>query len=159
MTGSIVPVEFARPDDAPAIAALARDTIEQGLGWSWRPQRVLASLRDRDTNVVVMRSQGRVAAFGIMRYARSDAYLMLLAVAPGRRRRGLGSRLLRWLEDTALVAGIGVIRLEARAGNAAGRAFYQANGYLEIESLPDHYARRVDGVRLAKDLWNGVAVD
>jgi ribosomal protein S18 acetylase RimI-like enzyme len=151
-------VEFAIARDATPIAELSRDTIESGLGWTWRPQRVLASIRASNSNVVVIRVDTAVAAFGIMHYAASEAYLALLAVTPGQRRSGLGTRLLTWFEDTALVAGIGVIRLEARASNRVAREFYRANGYLEIEPLPGHYQGRVDGVRLAKDLWNGVVV-
>jgi len=152
-------IELARASDAQTLALLSRETIEQGLAWSWRPRRVLASIRASNTNVVVIRGQATVNAFAMMHYTMSEAYLALLAVRPGQRRRGLASGLLQWLERTALTAGIGVVHLEALASNHGGRAFYRARGYREIEALPRHYQDRMDGVRLAKDLWDTVERD
>jgi len=151
-------LRLATRDDATTIARLSRDRIEQGLGWSWTTPRVLRSIRDRETNVVVAMSASVPLGFGIMKYHDDEAHLLLLAVGDAHTRRGIGTALVDWLERAALVAGIGRVMLEARATNADARLFYQRLGYREIQSLPGYYQGREACVRLAKDLWVGRAV-
>ncbi|MEJ2347069.1 MAG: GNAT family N-acetyltransferase [Gammaproteobacteria bacterium] len=144
---------LATPADAPAIAALSRDLIESGLGWSWTPMRVARNIRDRDTVVVAAGAPDRMAGFAIMYFAMEEAHLTLLAVRPDRRRAGLGSRLVRWLEASALTAGIGIVHLEARASNAGARAFYERLGYRCVERLHGYYRGREDALHMTHDLW------
>jgi ribosomal-protein-alanine N-acetyltransferase len=145
-------LRLATARDAPAIAAMSRDLIEAGLGWSWTPSRVRGALASRDTNVVVARTPGRVIGFGIMRYRMWTAHLDLLAVAPDHRRRGLGRRLVEWLEAVAEVAGVVSVYVEARASRAETLAFYGRLGYAEVERLLRYYGGREDAIRLAKAL-------
>ncbi len=150
-------IRLAGASDAQPIASMSRDCIEAGLGWSWRPARVQRSISDAATNVVVCRDPQGLAGFAIMKYGEEEAHLLLLAVHASRRRRGIGSALLAWLEATARTAGLGVIRLEARCGNAAAGAFYRKLGYRPIARVPGWYCGIEDGVRFAKDLWEGRA--
>lgn len=155
----------ATASDAIQIAMLSRDHIEYGLHWRWTPARVLASIRDRATNVIVAdgeayrdapatRGDARLLdGFGIMKYRDDEAHLYLLGVNPLRQGLGIGSALVHWLESAALIAGIGFICVEARSTNAAARAFYGRLGYREMTVLPRYYMGREDAVRLAKDLW------
>ncbi len=106
MTSPRLSLTQARLADAEAIARMSRDWIEHGLGWSWTPSRVAASVRSRNALVVVARDGERVAGFGIMRYGDEDAHLDLRGVAPHHRGAGVGQQLLEWLEQHALVAGI-----------------------------------------------------
>ena len=145
-------LRLASRDDAAAIARLSRDRIEQGLSWSWTPPRVLRSIRDRETNVVVAPGADGPIGFGIMKYQDDDAHLLLLAVRAEYARQGIGGALLEWLEHAARVAGIGRVVLEARATNADARAFYRRFGYLEIQSLPGYYQGQEACVRLVKHL-------
>ena len=146
-------MRLATLDDAAAIARMSRDLIEQGLGWSWTTPRVLRSVRDADTNVVLALEDQRVAGFAIMRYGDVEAHLLLLAVQPAAQRRGVGTALTRWVEGSALVAGIGQVYLEVRAGNAAARGFYERLGYVAVQALPGYYQARETAVRMARDLW------
>jgi ribosomal-protein-alanine N-acetyltransferase len=132
---------------------MSRQFIETGLGWSWTPARVAASVRDRETNVIVAESAGALIGFAIMTYGDESAHLTLLAVRENNRRRGLGSILLKWLETTALEAGVGRIRLETRAGNAAAIAFYGSKGYRAVRRLTGYYRGIEDALRLEKELW------
>jgi [ribosomal protein S18]-alanine N-acetyltransferase len=147
-------IRLASDADAQAIACMSRDCIEHGLGWSWRPARVRRSIADASTNVVVCRDALGLAGFAIMKYGDEEAHLLLLAVDARRRRRGVGSALLAWLESTARTAGLGVIRLETRRTNLAGQAFYSRLGYREIARVAGWYRGFEDGVRFAKDLWH-----
>lgn len=146
-------LRLARETDALAIAQMSRDQIERGLGWSWTTQRVLRSIFDAETNVVVALKAGKLCGFAIMKYHDDEAHLLLLAVQPGARRQGIGAALVAWLEQAALTAGVGQVWLEARQGNAAARAFYRQLGYREIQVLPGYYQGREACVRIARDLW------
>ena len=149
-------IELATRADASVIAALSRDVVEQGLGWSWTEPRVLKALRDDATNVIVARTQSKagkvVAGFAIMRYGDDSAHLVLFAVDAAHRRRGIGSALLSWLETTARTAGINTIQLEARSKNSEARAFYQQLGFNEIGVRVSYYRGVEDAVRFEKSL-------
>ncbi len=146
-------LQLATRADAGRIARMSRDRIESGLGWSWTAPRVLRSIDDAQTNVVLAKLADEMAGFGVMKYHDEEAHLLLLAVDAAATRRGVASALVEWLEASATVAGLGQVLLEARAGNAAARAFYRSRGYVEIQELPAYYRQREPAVRLAKDLW------
>jgi len=144
------PIRLARRADAAEIAAMSRDQIEQGLGWSWNDARVLRAIEARDTNVAVAADTGKLTAFGIMVYRDDTAHLMLFSVRPEHRRRGVGRELLRWLEAVALTAGIERISLECRRENAPARNFYADQGYHEMAIHKGYYRGVEDAVRLEK---------
>jgi ribosomal-protein-alanine N-acetyltransferase len=85
-------------------------------------------------------------------YADDTAHLNLLAVAAAHRRRGIGRRLVAWLEATALTAGTFTIALELRAGNEGARAFYAALGYRELARVPGYYQGRESAIRMVRDV-------
>lgn len=139
--------------DARPIAEMSRDDIEQGLGWRWTETRVLSCIRHPAINVAVAREGSALAGFGIMEYGEDEAHLLLFAVHRRRHRAGVGTALVRWLEATALTAGVGLIRLEARMDNPGARSFYRALGYRETGTIRGFYRGREDAVSIAKDLW------
>jgi len=147
------PIGLATPDDAAQIAAIARVDIEYGLPWGWTAARVARAIADPATNVAVLREEGALTAFGIMKYREDVAHLLLLAVRAPRRRSGVGSAMLVWLEDVARTAGIARLGVEARADNAAARAFYRHHGFEDLVTVPGMYSGKVDGVRLTKTLY------
>jgi len=147
-----VHIQLANFSDVTEIAEMSKTEIEYGLPWGWTPSRVSKAIIDPATNVAVAREQGVLVAFGIMKYQDEVAHLLLLAVRSSRRRAGLGSALLIWLEKVALIAGIGAIRLQARSDNAAARVFYRTHGYRETASVRGMYQGIVDGIRLEKKL-------
>ena len=143
-------ITLAEVADAAAIAVLSRDAIETGLSWRWTARRVLRSILDESTNVAVLRREGQLQGFAIMRYGDEEAHISLFAVRASQRRTGLGSALLAWLEATAQVAGIRTIKLEARAGNAAAKSFYRRHGFTETGLSPGYYEDVEDAVRMVK---------
>ncbi|KGQ20779.1 GNAT family acetyltransferase [Lysobacter dokdonensis DS-58] len=145
-------IRLATPADAQAIAALSRDAIERGLHWRYTPARILAAIRSRTTNVAVAHGTGALHAFAIMDYGDTTAHLVLLGVQTTQRRRGLGARLLTWLEDAARIAGIERVDVECRADNPGAIAFYRRCGYRVQGVFPHYYEGRIDAVRLAKTL-------
>ena len=145
-------VRLATPSDARAIAALSRDFIEHGLGWSYTPARIVAAIRSRTTNVAVIHARGCLFACGVMNYGDTRAHLVLLGVHPTQRRQGLGRMLLAWLEDCALVAGLETIGVEARADNPGAVRFYLDQGYAVRGRVPGYYSGVVDAICLEKPL-------
>lgn len=143
-------VGLARAAEAGRIALLSRAVIEHGLAWSWTPQRVLRSVRDPATNAIVARERGSLLGFAIMRYGDANAHLLLLAVDGTRRRRGVGSALLEWLDVTVRTAGLESIRVEVRAANDPARAFYRRHGFDQVRVLRGYYQGVDDAIVLAK---------
>jgi ribosomal-protein-alanine N-acetyltransferase len=154
--GTIVPmitqadIRLATLADAAEIAALARDTIEQGLPWTWHEARVARAIRANDSNVAVVGERGALVAFGIMAYGEHDAHLLLFAVRREQRRRHVGSLLLAWLEGVARELGLGRIRVECRRDNDAARNFYAEHAYHELAIQRRYYRGIADGVLLEK---------
>jgi ribosomal protein S18 acetylase RimI-like enzyme len=152
MTSSEPALRLARPADAAVIAVLSRDLIEYGLAWRWTAARVAASIRAPEINVLVASADDKIAGFGIMRYGDDDAHLDLLAVAPRYQRRGLGRKLLEWLENCAVMAGIFRIELEVRAANLGAQRFYQRMGYRAYADIPGYYQGAEAALRMRRDL-------
>jgi ribosomal-protein-alanine acetyltransferase len=152
MTRPDMSIGLAHVPDAADIARLSRDLIENGLAWSWTPERVARSVRSREALVVVARVPRRIAGFGIMRYGDDDAHLDLFGVDPEFRAQGLGRRLLEWLEKPALVAGITAVFLEVRASNQGAQAFYERLGYRKLSVVPRYYQGMESAVRMGRDL-------
>lgn len=148
-------IRLAEDRDAQQVAELSRKAVEHGLPWRWTPHAVTAAIRDVRTNVVLAEFSRAVIGFGVMLYEDDEAHLVLLAVDRPDRRKGLGSRLLLWLEDVAIAAGISRIRLECRAENTAALAFYRRHGYIENQQVLGMYHGVEDGVRLVKTVCSG----
>ena len=85
------------------------------------------------------------------------AHLLLFAVEPRWRRRGLGAELFRYLETLAKRGGIAELRLEVRARNRGARAFYRALGFAETSRLRGYYERREDALVLVRTLVSTAA--
>jgi len=145
-------IRLASGADAPAIADMSRQYIEYGLGWSWTAARIAAAIQDESTNVAVVHLSDGVVAFGIMHYGERTAHLALLAVHPMRRKQGIATRLVSWLEECADTAGIERIRVEARSDNPAAIAFYRKRGYAQTDRLAKYYRGVLDAVRFEKML-------
>lgn len=152
MTHSELSLRLARPAEAAAIAHLSRDLIEYGLQWRWTPERVAASIRAPNVNVLIASVHEKIVGFAIMRYGDDDAHLDLLAVAPPHRRAGVGCQLLRWLEQCAVEAGIFKIALEVRSGNEAAQRFYKRMGYRVLAEIPGYYQGVEAALRMGRDL-------
>lgn len=139
----------AKLSEAASIARLSRMIVEHGLPWRWTPGRVATAIRARDVEVAVIREGDTVAAFAVMEFQLDDAHLVLFGVAPEYQSRGLGRRLLRWLEAMVRNAGLAKVFLEVRADNHTGRAFYRSLGYSELEVRAGYYSGVADAVLMA----------
>ncbi len=145
-------LKLAAPADAAPIAMMSRELIEAGLPWSWTPERVARNLRQTDTLVLTARDGAPLAGFAIMQFGEEHAHLSLLAVRPDCQRQGVGRRLLQWLTESALTAGIAGIRLELRESNLGARRFYLNQGFAETLRMPGYYRGIETAVRMLREI-------
>lgn len=145
-------IRLARPSDARSLAQMSRDFVEKGLGWSWKPERVLAMIHRPETVVLLASTRFEVAGFAIMEFQDQHAHLNLLAVKPKLRRGGTGTALLQWLEESARVAGIASIFLEVRSENTDARNFYESLGYEVNKHKEGYYQGKESAVEMVHHL-------
>ncbi len=152
MSGSASgPIRLARAEDAAAIARMSRDEIETGLGWSWRPQRVLGAIRDPNTLAIVYAHE-QVDGFCITQFAEEIGHLSLLAVDSRSRRRGVGRQLVAWMLASARVAGLATIHVEMRTTNMTARAFYRTLGFEDAGVVAGYYRGVESALRMVLSL-------
>jgi len=149
---STITIGLGRIGDAPLIAAMSRELIEHGLPHAWTARRVGALIRHRESLVATARAGTDLVGFSLTQFGDTKAHLALLAVAPSHRRAGLGRRLVRWTEESAVIAGVFRIDLEVRAINPAALQFYASLGYVEHERIANYYSGIEDAIRLSHDL-------
>jgi ribosomal-protein-alanine N-acetyltransferase len=144
---------LGQPSDAYEVAVMSRYLIEVGLrGWTWPPDRVAKAIKARDTNVLVAEVKQHVVGFAIMDFGDTAGHLSLLAVKPTHQRCGVGRRMMGWLEEAALTAGITTVSLELRSNNFGARTFYRILGYKELSYIPGYYRGVETAVKMARDI-------
>ena len=148
----IITLGPARMGDAPWIANMSRSLIEEGLPWSWTPRRVATHMRQRESLVVTARSGTQLVGFAMAHFGTDTVRLTLLGVADTHQRIGIGTRLIEWVEESAVVAGLFTMMLEVRASNHSARRFYAAQGYREAGAVTRYYSGIEDAIRFTRSL-------
>lgn len=105
--------------------------------------------------VVARGAAGQPLGFALWRTISGDSELLLLAVAPEHRRRGVGQRLLSEFIEQARRQGVARVHLEVRDGNPA-IAMYQSAGFSRVGHRPLYYrgldGEQFDALTFARDL-------
>ncbi|RSV14084.1 GNAT family acetyltransferase [Sphingomonas sp. ABOLF] len=122
----VTPVE-AGPDDAAAVVALWQAA---GLTRPWNdPDADFArALAAADSAVLVLRDGAALIGSVLVGYDGHRGWVYYLAVAPDRRRHGLGRTLMLAAEAWLRARGCPKIQLMVRTGNADALAFYDRLG-------------------------------
>ena len=79
-------------------------------------------------------------------------HIYTIDVAVKHRRKGIGLRLLKELEQKFVEKGIETCYLEVRIDNVVARKLYRKQGYIETERLKGYYPMKTHGARLEKKL-------
>jgi ribosomal-protein-alanine N-acetyltransferase len=87
-----------------------------------------------------------------MQFGEERAHLVLMAVVPALRRRGVGRALLQWLLESAVVAGMASVHLELRERNRDAMAFYRTMGFAQTLLMSGYYQGREHAVRMVRVL-------
>jgi ribosomal-protein-alanine N-acetyltransferase len=142
----------ARIGDAPGIANMSRALIEPGLPWSWTPRRVANHMRQRENLVITAKDGREMVGFVMAQFGAETVHLTLLGVAATHQHRGIGRRLVTWVEESAVIAGLFLVKLEVRASNQSARRFYASLHYTELGATSGYYSGIEDAIRLSRDL-------
>jgi ribosomal protein S18 acetylase RimI-like enzyme len=152
MNHAAISLRPALARDSHAIALMSREHIEHGLPWKYDAARIQRSLARSDVQLPAACDRGALVGFALMEFGDERAHLVLMAVRPTHRRRGIGRRLLEWLIESALAAGIESVHLELRATNDGARRFYRMLGFGETILVPRYYEGRESAMRMVRVL-------
>jgi ribosomal-protein-alanine N-acetyltransferase len=143
--------------DLPEVMIVMESAFGETYGEAWTRSQVAGILPMAGVSLVLARSaaDGRCAGFSLARAVADEAELLLIAVLPGQRRRGVGRSLLSNFIDEARERGLRRVHLEVRHGNAA-TALYRELGFEPVGRRRDYYKgadrRRHDAITFARDL-------
>lgn len=87
----------------------------------------------------LMECAGMMVGYCVVAIAAGEAHLLNLSIAPGWKRRGLGSLLLEFVQRLVAERAAQRIFLEVRVSNAAARALYARAGFREIATRRGYY--------------------
>ncbi len=129
-------------------------SFEPRWGEAWTRRQVSDALVMPHTRAILMNAGGQVceraadeaAGFVLSRHAADEEELLLIAVDPTLRGRGIGRSLIEALFDASKDRGVKSVFLEMRKGNPAEN-LYAEMGFRPIGERRDYY-RLADGSRL-----------
>lgn len=137
----------ARPDDAPAIQACARQAYGRYVLRIGRPPAPMAAdyaalIAAGDVHVATG-ADGGFLGFIVYRAAGRDLLLENVAVLPGAAGRGIGKALIAHCEQAARAQGAAAVRLYTNAKMTENLALYPRLGYTETARRSEDGFERV----------------
>jgi ribosomal-protein-alanine N-acetyltransferase len=144
-------------NDVEAIEAVMRTAFDPRFGETWRVEQIFATITAPGGRLLALGGDGaRLLGFSLVRALAGEAELLLLAIEPSVRRRGLGSGLLLATMEDARRAGASTVFLEVREDNHPARRLYSSHGFVEIGQRPGYYRgegqRRYHAVSMRRSL-------
>jgi ribosomal-protein-alanine N-acetyltransferase len=124
--------------DIDTVAQLTDAAFDPRYGEAWTRNQCLGVLALPGVRLTLASVGADQAGFAMVRTVADEAELLLLAVAPACRRRGVGAALLRAVIGDCLDGGVADLHLEVRAGNEAV-ALYRANGFTKVGERRGYY--------------------
>ncbi|WP_240959273.1 GNAT family N-acetyltransferase [Novosphingobium olei] len=133
-------------DDLDRIMAVMEQAFAPEFGEAWNRRQVSDALLMPNTRYGLITSEGQpnvrtldtVAGFFLSRSILDEEELLLFAISPAFRRRGLGHALLARFIDSARSTGMKRLFLEMRDGNPAG-ILYSSHGFRAVGRRPNYY--------------------
>jgi ribosomal-protein-alanine N-acetyltransferase len=149
-------------DDVDKIMAVMQTAFDPAYGEAWNRRQVDDALRFGTCHYCLIGSTGSqlsenesAAGFFLSRTGFEEEELLLLAVDPQYRGRGLGRSLLDALRVGAATRGARRLLLEMRRGNPA-ETLYRNFGFYSIGERREYYrtqdGRRLDAITFACDM-------
>jgi len=140
-------------DDVDRIMAVMAHAFDPQFGEAWTRRQVEDSLVVGNCHYLLAGIDGRddrdgtqSAGFALSRAGFQEEELLLFAVLPEHRRRGIGAVLLRRFAEAARGRGAQRLFLEMRRGNPAEH-LYRGFGFVPVGERPNYY-RAQDGSRI-----------
>ena len=138
-------IERGNSRDLDSVIAVMEAAFDDRFGEGWTRSQCAGILPMPGVSLTVARSDdGETAGFSLCRTVAGDGELLLLAVAPKFRRRGIGWALLERFMEDARDDGCSRLHLEVRDGNPA-IAMYRAAGFEAAGRRRKYYRGRTGG--------------
>jgi len=112
--------------------------FDDSFGEAWQREQCLGILGLPGVWLLIGEEAGQIAGFALSRLIVDEAELLLIAVDPQFRRRGIGGRLLEASINQASARGATRLHLEMRVGNPA-IDLYQRFGFIPVGRRHDYY--------------------
>lgn len=132
-------------DDIDRIMAVMASAFDPAFGEAWNRRQVEDALLIGNCFYLLAGPDGGdpaadevVAGFALSRHGFEEEELLLFAVSPEYRQRGIGARLLDRFCTAAIERGARRLLLEMRADNPA-ESLYRSRGFVAIGRRPDYY--------------------
>lgn len=113
----------------------------------WTHEDVAPESR-RDLRFRVAEGEGRICGLIVFRRMADEAEILNLAVESNRRRRGIGSWLIREAIAECKSSGVKRIFLEVRESNRGAREFYASMGFRDMGRRKNYYQQPVEDALL-----------
>lgn len=139
----LVEIVHGTPADLATVNAIMAEAFDPRFGEAWTPSQCLGMVALPGVWLVIAWSGAQPAGFALARTILDEAELLLLAIRPAMRRRGIGTALLRSVIGDARERGATTMHLEVRANNDAVR-LYRSEDFEKIGERRDYY-RGKDG--------------
>lgn len=124
--------------DLDQIDRLMADAFDPRWGEAWTRNQVIGILSVPGVWLTVAELNGRSVGFALVRGVLDEAELLLLAVIPDARRKGVGAALLRSVVADCATRGVVSLHLEVREGNDAIK-LYRNSGFSKVGERRDYY--------------------
>ena len=124
--------------DIALVDALMATAFEPRFGEAWTRSQSLGVMAMPGVRLTLALIDDEPAGFALVRSVVDEAELLLLAVDPRYRRRGVATALLRGIVDDGRASGVADLHLEVRAGNDAVR-LYTAHGFAKVGERRGYY--------------------
>jgi ribosomal-protein-alanine N-acetyltransferase len=133
----IVKLRTGDARDLAIVDALMTDAFDPRYGEAWTRSQCLGVLALTGVHLTIA-FDDFPAGFTMTRSVADEAELLLIAVAPDYRRRGVGTALIRAAIADCSVGSIAKLHLEVRAGNDAVK-MYDAHGFTKVGERRAYY--------------------
>lgn len=149
-------------DDVDRIMAVMAGAFDPAFGEAWTRRQLEDSLVAGHSHYLLAGEDGQapeqgapVAGFALSRTGFHEEELLLFAVLPENRGRGIGQSMLRRFFDAAQARGAQRLYLEMRRGNPAEH-LYLRFGFTPVGERPNYYraqdGSRIDAITFARNI-------
>lgn len=147
---------LAGPRNVPLMGQIMERAFDPRFGEAWSTAQLAGALGIADTWAQLGFAGDEAYGFSLTRRVVDEAELMLVAVLPSERGRGLGRRLVEGAMHKARQRGARRMFLEVRDGNAPALRLYESLGFSAAGRRQNYYmgaaGERFDAITMRRDL-------
>ena len=129
------------PSGLAPVMAVMNTAFDPGYGEAWNEAQTLSMLTLPGTWLSLAQCGETPAGFALVRQVAEEAELLLLAVAPSHRRRGVALALIEHTRKLLHARNGNILHLEVRYNNPAIELYKKA-GFVQIGRRPGYYHGR-----------------